>query len=189
MTFTSVEKPVLAFEAARQFGKFTNLLSGFDLSVLKNSIPDFHNLSLRYKEFNLALQNGNKDRILQAQALIKQIEKYSHIVTEYEKVKQDARFRKRVTHHDTKISNVLFDDQNKGLCVIDLDTVMPGYFISDVGDMMRTFLCPCTEEEKDFSKIEIRENYFMATAEGYRSEMEEDLTEEEKNILSMPVSL
>src|SRR5690606_40610002 len=61
-------------------------------------------------------------------------------------------FRIRVTHHDTKISNVLFDKDGKGICVIDLDTVMPGYFISDVGDMIRTYVSPANEEERDFDK-------------------------------------
>ena len=75
---------------------------------------------------------------------------------EFDQIKTNSNFKKRVTHHDTKISNVLFDANNKGLCVIDLDTVMPGYFISDVGDMLRTYLSPVSEEEVDFSKIEIR---------------------------------
>jgi thiamine kinase-like enzyme len=89
-------------------------------------------------------------------------------------------FKIRVTHHDTKISNVLFSEDDKGICVIDLDTVMPGYFISDVGDMFRTYLSPANEEEKDFSKIEIREDYFKAIWDGYMSEMGHELSKEEK---------
>ena len=88
--------------------------------------------------------------------------------------------KKGVTHHDTKISNVLFDKSDKGLCVIDLDTVMPGYFISDVGDMLRTYLSPVNEEEKDLSRIEVRDDYFKAIAEGYLSEMKEELSQKEK---------
>ncbi|HYK56947.1 MAG TPA: aminoglycoside phosphotransferase family protein, partial [Flavisolibacter sp.] len=79
-----------------------------------------------------------------------------------------------------KISNVLFDSEGKGICVIDLDTVMPGYFISDVGDMMRTYLSPVSEEETDFSKIIIREEFYKAIVQGYYSEMKEELTETEK---------
>ncbi len=87
----------------------------------------------------------------------------------------------RVIHHDTKISNILFDDQQNGLCVIDLDTVMPGYFLSDVGDMMRTYLSPANEEETDLSKIHIREEgFFSAVCKGYLSEMGNVLTEAEK---------
>jgi hypothetical protein len=76
---------------------------------------------------------------------------------------------------------VLFDANHKGLCVIDLDTVMPGYFISDIGDMMRTYLSPANEEEKDFSKIEIRQEYFESIWKGYMSEMKDELNREEKS--------
>ena len=106
---------------------------------------------------------------------------YSEIVTEYENIIVNSNFKKRVTHHDTKISNVLFDDAGRGLCVIDLDTVMPGYFISDVGDMMRTYLSPVSEEEKDFNKIEIREDFYKAIVNGYYSEMKDVLTKTEKH--------
>jgi Ser/Thr protein kinase RdoA (MazF antagonist) len=89
-------------------------------------------------------------------------------------------FKLRVTHHDTKISNVLFDQEGKGLCVIDLDTVMPGYFISDVGDMMRTYLSPVSEEEKELDKIVVRDEFYKAIVEGFYKEMKEELTETEK---------
>jgi Ser/Thr protein kinase RdoA (MazF antagonist) len=91
----------------------------------------------------------------------------------------DTQFKRRVTHHDTKISNVLFDKEDKGLCVIDLDTVMPGYFISDVGDMLRTYLCPVSEEENDFSKIEVRDEFYKAIINGYKEEMKNELTDKE----------
>ena len=86
-------------------------------------------------------------------------------------------------HHDTKISNVLFDDREKGIAIIDLDTVMPGYFISDVGDMMRTYLSPANEEERDFSKIEIRDDFFRAIVHGYIRSMGEELTEAEHDLI------
>ncbi len=102
-----------------------------------------------------------------------------NIVTEFEKITRDNNFKRRVTHHDTKISNVLFDDEGNGLCVIDLDTTMSGYFISDVGDMMRTYLSPYSEEEKDISRITVRDEYFDAVAKGYLKEMNEELTPSE----------
>lgn len=181
VTFTTLESPHLAFEAARQFGKFTHLLSGFDPAVLKETIPDFHNLTLRYQQFEKALLHGNKERLAEARDSIKQIQKYRYVVDKFEQIKRNRLFKKRVMHHDTKISNVLFDNKNNGLCLIDLDTVMSGYFISDAGDMMRTYLSPVSEEEKDFAKIEIREDFFDAIVEGYLSEMQAGLTEEEKN--------
>ena len=178
-TIDVVEKPEQAYEAAKQFGRFTKLLSGFDAGSLKITLPDFHNLALRYQQFEDALQNGDADRIKESESLIGFVKQHKQIVEEFELAKPKLRIR--CTHHDTKISNVLFDENNKGLCVIDLDTVMPGYFISDVGDMMRTYLSPVSEEESDFSKIEVRQEFYDAIREGYLSEMGGELNETEKN--------
>lgn len=180
-TIDVVKQPQEAYEAAAQFGKFTKLLAGFDATKLKITLPDFHNLTLRYQQFQQALLQGNVNRIQQSKELIQAIIGNKSILDVYEKIKLNPHFKIRVAHHDTKISNVLFDDNNKGLCVIDLDTLMPGYFISDVGDMLRTYLSPVSEEEKDFSKIEIRDNYFSAIAEGYIGQLKIELSIEEKN--------
>ncbi len=180
-TINTVERPQQAYEAARKFGEFTKLLSGFPAEKLQVTLPDFHNLTLRYQQFTTALENGNKERLLQSNELINFIELNKNIVATYENILHDPFFKLRVTHHDTKISNVLFNDEDKGLCVIDLDTVMTGYFFSDVGDMIRTYLSPASEEEKDFSKIKIRENYFKAIWDGYMIEMQYELTVVEKS--------
>lgn len=179
-----VETPGQAYEAATQFGRFTRLLSGIDVGELKITIPHFHDLSLRYDQFLAALKNGNKERIKESGELIKKIRLYEDIVSEYERIRADKEMKLRVTHHDTKISNVLFDREGKGICVIDLDTVMPGYFISDVGDMMRTYLSPVSEEEGDFTKITVRDDFYKAIVEGYFDEMKEELTEKEKGYFS-----
>lgn len=180
-TISTVEKPQQSFEAANKFGEFTKLLSGFEVAKLQITLPDFHNLTLRYQQFLEALQSGNKSRLEECRNLIEKVEENKIIVDTYENILQNPSFKLRVTHHDTKISNVLFDNNDKGLCVIDLDTVMPGYFISDVGDMMRTYLSPANEEEKDFSKIEVREEYFESIWNGYMSQMKNELNKEEKN--------
>ncbi len=182
-TVDVVSSPLQAYEAAKQFGRFTRLLSGFPVDKLKITLPDFHNLPLRYSQFETAIKEGNKERIKQSAAMISFLQNQQEIVSISEQIINNLDFKKRVTHHDSKINNVLFDDNNKGLCVVDLDTVMPGYFISDFGDMMRTYLSPVSEEEKDLSKIEIREEYFKAIAEGYLSEMGTELTTVEKKYL------
>lgn len=175
-----VHSPQQGFEAARQFGRFTKLLSGLDANLLKITLPHFHDLSLRYKDFTQALKNGNSKRIAAAKDAIDYLLQQEHLVNTFEAIKNNPHFKVRVTHHDTKISNVLFDQQEKGLCVIDLDTVMPGYFISDIGDMMRTYLSPASEEEADFSKIHVREDFFRAIIMGYLSELKDELSEVEK---------
>jgi len=179
-SYTVVEDRELAYEAAKQFGKFTRLLAGVDITKLKITLPDFHNLSLRFSQFENAVTTASAERKSKALEYISMLIHYKAIVKEYEHILNDPSFKKRVTHHDTKISNVLFNSSNKGLCVIDLDTVMPGYFISDIGDMMRTYLSPVGEEETNFSKVEVREDYFEAIVNGYLSEMHDELTSTEK---------
>jgi Ser/Thr protein kinase RdoA (MazF antagonist) len=181
-TIDIVNNAQQAFEAAKQFGKFTKNLNHFNTTALKTTLPNFHNLQFRFEQFEDALQDGNRDRIKETQALVQYLLQQKRIVEEFENRKND--FKIRVTHHDTKISNVLFDKQNNGLCVIDLDTVMPGYFISDVGDMFRTYLSPVNEEETDFTKIEIRPTFYKAIIDGYLSEMDTALTPTEKQSFS-----
>ncbi len=181
VTYDTVDDPVIAFEGAKQFGKFTRALSQFNIKQLLTTLPDFHNLSLRYQQFQIALETGNQKRIKSCGTSIDFIKSQKNIVDIFNQIKLNPHFKKRVTHHDTKISNVLFDKNGKGLCVIDLDTVMPGYFISDVGDMMRTYLSPVSEEEEDLTKITIRDEYFQAIVDGYLSEMKNELSPEEKN--------
>lgn len=182
-THNELQKPVQAYEAARQFGKFTGLLSGIDISQLKTTIPDFHNLILRFSQFADSLKNASAERYEKALEGIVFLIENRNIVDEFKHIVSSKDFKLRVTHHDTKISNVLFDKDDKGLCVIDLDTVMPGYFISDMGDMMRTYLSPVSEEEKDFGKIEVRVEFFEAIVKGYFSEMQDVLTEAEKRAI------
>jgi Ser/Thr protein kinase RdoA (MazF antagonist) len=178
-TYLSAPDPKIAFEAARQFGKFTKLLSGFDAGILHESIPHFHDIDLRYAQFQHAIRHGNKERIDRSERLIRSLQQHSNIVDVFNDIRQNSAFIKRVTHNDTKISNVLFDDDNKGICIIDLDTIMPGYFISDVGDMMRTYLSPASEEETDLERVEVRVDYFKAIVDGYLGEMKSQLSKEE----------
>jgi Ser/Thr protein kinase RdoA (MazF antagonist) len=176
VSYDVVMNEQLAFEAAKQFGQFTRLLSGMDVNSIQVTLPDFHNLTLRYEQFEEAVKNGNAERIKESAALITAIRRYSFLKDTFENIRH---FKVRVMHHDTKISNVLFDQQGNGICVIDLDTVMPGYFISDFGDMMRTYLSPANEEESDFSKIEARSEYFKAIVAGYLGELKDELSNEE----------
>ncbi len=175
-----VSTPSQAYEASRQFGRFTALLEGMDLSKLHVTIPDFHNLGLRYAQFEQAIIKGIPERIATSAEEIEFLHAQKGIVDTYEAIRRNPSFKLRVTHHDTKISNVLLDDQNQGLCVIDLDTVMPGYFISDIGDMLRTYLSPASEEETNLNLVTIRTDIFEAIVKGYLEEMNPILTPQEK---------
>ncbi len=179
-TVDVVNSPEIAFEAARKFGELTRLLSGFQPSLLKETIPHFHDLQLRYQQFEAAVEKAGKIRRVKSSGLIEEITQRQSIVAQYLFIKSSPDFKLRVMHHDTKISNVLFTANSKGLCVIDLDTVMPGHIISDMGDMLRTYLSPLDENQKDTSLIVIREKYFKAIVKAYYQEMNQELTSLEK---------
>lgn len=182
--FDTLNDPKQAYEAAKQFGKLSRLLKDFDTSILKPTIPGFHNLKGRYEQFTIALNNADEILKLTAKAQIETALHHHYIVDYYISFEHSKNFPNRVMHHDTKISNVLLNAANyNGVCVIDLDTLMTGKFISDLGDMMRTYLCAFSENETDLDKINIRLDYFEATIKGYLSEMAAILTETEKELI------
>lgn len=184
VAFETLSDPQEAFEAAVQFGRLSKLLDGFDASLLRPGIPGFHDLNLRYHQFNEALENTGAEVRAEADEQIKKALNYAFIVDYFNSFKNSSDFPDRVMHHDTKISNMLFDKYTlKGLCVIDLDTLMPGKFISDLGDMMRTYLCAYSENEPDTDKIFIRMEYFEAIIRGYLQEMGAILTGTEKKLI------
>lgn len=178
----TLNHPKQAYEAAKQFGKLSKLLNEFNPNKLKPTIVGFHDLNLRYEQFLQALHATSTVFKEAAKLELTLAKKYVHIVDDYKALVNNKDFPDRVMHHDTKISNVLLHkDTFEGVCVIDLDTLMPGKFISDLGDMMRTYLCEFSENETDLSKIKIRKDYFVALVKGYLSEMGEILSPTEKN--------
>jgi Ser/Thr protein kinase RdoA (MazF antagonist) len=183
-TVNFLTKSTQAYQAALQFGRFSFLLRDFDIYQLKYTLADFHNLTLRIAQFKAALANAPEERKAQASSEIKLVQQQFDIAQLYEQIVSSDEIPLRVIHHDTKINNVLFDDADNGLGVIDLDTVMPGYYISDVGDMMRTYLAEANEEEQDLDKIIIREDFFAAIYAGYMSQMRSVLTAKEKELFT-----
>lgn len=177
------ERPDDAYEAALQFGTFTSRFEGMDALQLKDTIPSFHDLSFRWRQFMTALHDGDTERIEECRVEIRTLRELADIVDAYRRICEEPSFRRRVTHHDTKISNVLFDEGRKGLCVIDLDTVMAGYVISDLGDMFRTYLSPLNEESADFNAIHVRRDFREAILEGYSERMSDLLTDPERRML------
>jgi Ser/Thr protein kinase RdoA (MazF antagonist) len=172
--------PQQAWEAAAQFGSFTAKLEALNIADIKETIPSFHDLNLRFQQFQQALQHATAERLSTAKEDIAALQLFESIRGIYNIMLTNPAFKKRIMHHDTKISNVLFDEKDRGICVIDLDTVMPGYFMSDVGDMMRTYLCPVNEESTEWEAIVVREEYYTAIVDGYCSQMGGLLSDEEK---------
>lgn len=173
-----------AYATAKTFGQLTAFLSSFNAEDLNIVIPDFHNLSFRYKQFEDSLLNAKEERVKKAGALIHEVKSREKYKIFYETIIKSANFPKRVMHHDAKIANVLFDKKTGNvICAIDFDTTMPGYFFSDLGDMVRSMACSSDEHSKDFEHLHIRKDFYKAIVSGYLQVMNDYLTAEEKKYI------
>ncbi|MEQ8364725.1 MAG: aminoglycoside phosphotransferase family protein [Cyclobacteriaceae bacterium] len=186
-TINEVETVEQAYSAAKAFGLLSRQLSGCDISKFEETIPKFHDLSLRYDQFQKSLLEASNERKDLAGNLIDRYVHYNYLVSQYNTLIQSNQLQLRITHNDTKINNVLFErGTDNVVCVIDLDTLMPGYFIYDLGDMIRTFVSPASEEETDVSKVMVRKKIHQAILDGYLSEMDGILSSDEK--LAIPLA-
>ena len=183
-TVDQLETEEQAFEAAHEFGRLCRNLDGCDIHLFKPVIDRFQDLSWRYQQFEDALKNATSDRLKEADDSITSAKHFSFLVRKYQELIQSGALKLRIVHNDTKINNILFDSiTEQTICPIDLDTLMPGYFIYDLGDMVRTFVSPVSEEEKDVSKIVFRKDIYEALTKGYLSQMNEVMSTEEKQAI------
>jgi hypothetical protein len=173
-----------AFNAAKCFGGLTRSLVGLDPETLHIIIPDFHNLQFRYKQFEEAISKAGITRLLRATHVISELRQRKNLVDFYLQLGDTEKYPTRIMHHDCKIGNILFDE-NTGevLCPVDLDTLMPGKFFSDLGDMIRTMVCPVDENSVMWEEITINGEYYNAIFTGYLEGTGNMLTGEENRNL------
>lgn len=173
------------YPAAKCFAEFTSALTGLDPATLEIIIPGFHDLSLRYQQFEQAISGAGINRLLKATHVISSLRERFHLVRFYDSVIADTvNYPVRIMHHDCKISNILFDNAtNEVICPVDLDTVMPGRFFSDVGDMIRTMACSREENSTEWEHIDIVPSYYEAIIAGYLAGSKDLLTDAEKSNL------
>jgi Ser/Thr protein kinase RdoA (MazF antagonist) len=184
ITVDQVSTEEQACEAAAGFARLSRNLDGVNVSLFNPTLDRFHDLSHRYHQFEEALANTSTVATESAKEAVLAAQSFHHLVTEYRDILAGHELKMRVVHNDTKINNILFDSvTGKSVCVIDLDTLMPGYFIYDLGDMVRTFVSPVSEEERDVTKIEFRKNIYQALLNGYTSEMDSVLSPSEKKYI------
>jgi hypothetical protein len=176
-TYDAVESTKQAFEAAKAFGRFQKLLADLPAPRLHDTIPDFHHTPKRFARLEQALAADKANRAKLARAEIDFALAHKPITG----VLLDAGLPERVTHNDTKFNNVMLDDATgEGICVIDLDTVMPGLALYDFGDMVRTTTSPAKEDERDLSKVQMQFPMFEALVRGYLATAAEFLTKGER---------
>jgi len=183
-TYNILETEDQAFQAARAFGAFQMLLADLPGERLHETIPNFHNTPSRYADFEKALANDKAGRSGFCRPEIEFAKKVAWMAPVLVDLQAKGELPERITHNDTKLNNVLLDDKTgEGLCVIDLDTVMPGLSLYDFGDMVRTSVSPAAEDETDLSKVQARTGVFRALVKGYLEGAQGCLTKKEMEML------
>lgn len=189
-SYDIVENPNQLYQAARAFGKFQNMLADYPADKLYETIPDFHDTRKRFANLKRAVE---EDKMGRRASVEKEIEfafaREAEVGTIVDAL-ADGSVPLRVTHNDTKLNNVMLDaSTDEGVCVIDLDTVMPGSLLYDYGDALRFGASTGEEDEKDLSKIEFSLEMFEAFTKGFLEEVGSSLTPRERELLSFSAKI
>jgi len=186
ITFNETDNLKVLEETGKAFGEFQQLLDGYPIKDLNIIIPHFHNTVNRYKIFKEVLENNPVGRVQKVQEEINQYLAIEQIATKMYKMQKMGELQLRVTHNDTKCNNVLFDEETgKYLCVIDLDTIMPGLVGFDFGDAVRFAGNTCSEDETDLDKVKLDFDKFEALTKGFISRVGTSLTKAEQETLAL----
>lgn len=186
--YDAPQKPVHTFETGRAFGEFQRLLCDFPANSLYDTIPDFHNTTRRFYNFVASVAADKAGRVRKVEEEIEFMFDHRRMMGQIIRMLDSGALPMRVTHNDTKINNVLIDDiTDKAICVIDLDTVMPGSALYDYGDAIRFCASTAAEDEEDLSKITLNMDAFERFTEGFLSETNGFLTSNELHNLPLGV--
>jgi hypothetical protein len=184
-TFEAVQTPDQAYQAGSAFGEFQSLLVDLSGNRLIETIPNFHNSRKRFTNFQQAVTQDHSNRAGNAKAEIAFALKREKIVDVILTAMAKGRIPERITHNDTKFNNVMLDDRTgAAMCVVDLDTVMPGCVLYDFGDMVRTATSPTLEDEQDLAKVQMQLPTFKRLAQGYFDRAGGFLTKAEKSLMA-----
>lgn len=180
-TYEAVQTPQQAYQAGRAFGEFQNLLVDLPGGRLFETIPDFHHTRNRFTALLRAIESDRFNRAKDAKTEIEFALKHESVVDVILNAMNKGKIPERITHNDTKFNNVMMDVlTGEAMCIVDLDTVMPGCALYDFGDMVRTTTSPTLEDEPDLSKVRMQMPMFKKLAEGYLSAAGAFLTKNEK---------
>jgi len=183
-SYDIIDSPEKAMEGGRAIGRFQALLADLPGKPLNDTIPFFHDVEKRIDNFYRTLQRDPANRIADTKPEIDAMLKRSDKMRIIHQLGREGKIPVRITHNDTKFNNILFDENDRSLCIIDLDTVMPGYFHSDFGDAIRTGANMGAEDDANLSNVGLDIILFEAYARGYLSETRETLNTVEKEYLA-----
>ena len=183
-SYDIVDTEAKAFEGGRAIGRFVFMLSDLPGDSVAETIPGFHNIEKRLKALSESISADRADRRRFVAGEIDEILKRSGEMSHILRLGREGKIPLRITHNDSKFNNILLDENDKALCVIDLDTVMPGYVHYDFGDAIRTAACTAAEDETDLSLVSFSVPLFEAWTKGFLGETREILTPTEKEWLA-----
>lgn len=176
--------PQLSYEAGKAFGEFQSMLADIPEGTLGETIPNFHNMEFRLQQFHDAVAANAAGRLDEVKELVDEVEKRAHAMCIQEQLYREGQLVKRTNHCDTKVNNMMFDaDTNEVLCVIDLDTVMPGFVLSDIGDFIRTGANTGAEDDENLDNVNVNLDIFKAYTRGYMEQAASFLTPQEIKLL------
>jgi hypothetical protein len=178
ITYQSASSIELAYQGGKGIGQFQSMLSDMK-EPLVEILPGFHNIKFRFNQWDEAIQNDRAGRVKHLQVEISWIEKYRKEMLDFYSKVETGIIPTRVTHNDTKISNILFDKFGKILCIIDLDTVMNSTCLNDYGDAIRSYANAGLEDDQNISNVFLKMDIFEAYTKGYLSEASFFLIQEE----------
>lgn len=178
VTYEKADTPALAYKGGQGIGKFQAQLADFT-TPLSETIKGFHNIRWRFQQWEEAINADAAGRVKDLAEEISWIESRKEEMLAFWSLVENGTIPTRVTHNDTKISNILFDAEGEVLCVIDLDTCMSSTSLNDFGDAIRSYTNTGAEDDRDLSKVSMSLEMFKAYAEGYLSERKETLCESE----------
>lgn len=181
--------PEMAYRTGRAFGEFHAYFIGDDVPQLGETIPDFHNMSARLNQLRDAIAADKMGRLAKVKDLVDEMLGRAEYMTQAERLYAEGKLPKRISHCDTKVNNILFDADDNLLCVIDLDTTMPGFVLSDFGDFIRTAGNTGAEDDLDLSRVGLNMEVFKAFAKGYIETAASMLTDIEKKMLPFGAKL
>lgn len=162
----SAVTPESSYIVGETFGNFQAMLADIPVQ-LGETIKDFHNMEFRLWQLREAVKENKVGRLAEVQWLVDELEKRAELMCKGEQLHREGKLAKRICHCDTKVDNILFDQDGKVLCVIDLDTVMPNFIFSDFGDFLRSAANTGKEDDKDLDNVNFNMDIFKAFTEGY----------------------
>ena len=180
--------PESAYDCGKAFGNFEKMLVDVP-EQLGETIPDFHNMELRMSQLREAIKNDAAGRLDEVRDIVDELERDAEEMCQAERLYREGKLPKRICHCDTKVNNMLFDQDGQVLCVIDLDTVLPSFIFSDYGDFLRTGANFTAEDDPDLSRVGFNEEIFKAFTTGYLESARDFLTPIEIEMLPYAVAL